>query len=239
MRLLQLNVQRDKHYARILPFLDRERFDVICPQEVMEPDLATLDRYGYEVFFVPRALREGVKEGIAILSSHAFVKTKAVQYAGTSVLQEGPLQGTADEKSVAQMYLVAFADITIGDDRFHIATTHFPWTEKGAVSDFQRASMPEMLRVLKAEGDLILCGDFNAPRPNEIWVALASHYRDNIPEIYTCSLDPELHRAPPDEREKMVDGIFTTPRYTVSSVERVCGISDHCAFIANASVVSV
>ena len=77
----------------------------------------------------------------------------------------------------------------------------------------------------------MLCGDFNAPRGGEIFGLLAQKYKDNVPQKYTTSIDGILHRAGP--LPFMVDGLFSTPGYTVSHVEMVCGISDHCALIAN------
>lgn len=238
MRLLQLNVERDKHYDRILPFLDREQFDVLCLQEVMEPDTERLrQRYGYNVFFGPRALRSGVPEGVAILSPHPLQNVRTAQYAGTPSLQEGVLQGTADEKNSSQQYLVAFADIATGGMVFRIGTTHFPWTPEGTVTtDFQRTSVESLIDVVREYGDHVLTGDFNAPRGREIFSRLSEHYADNIPTEYTTSVDGTLHRAGP--LPYMVDGIFSTPGYAVTDVERICGLSDHCAFSAHVSLLA-
>lgn len=229
LRLLQLNIERDKHLDRVCSFLDHESFDVICLQETFERDAHMLaERYNLSLHFTPRVLRNGAAEGVAILSPHPLKQKRSIRYAGQETLIEGILQGTMDEKTGSQMYLVAFADVTLPTGHLTIGTTHFPWTPDGGASDFQRKTMFTLLELLASESNFILCGDFNAPRGGEIWEMLAAHYCDNIPTTYTSSIDPELHRAAP--LELMVDGIFSTPGYKVSNVLRVCGLSDHCGF---------
>ena len=46
--------------------------------------------------------------------------------------------------------------------------------------------------------------------------ARAAHWHDNIPEGYTSSIDPALHKAGP--LPLMVDGLFSTPDYRVVDV---------------------
>jgi endonuclease/exonuclease/phosphatase family metal-dependent hydrolase len=235
LQLLQLNVERDKHWDRILPFLKAEAFDVVCLQELREEDAQRLQaELGLSLHFVPTTRHSGKIQGIGIFSKTLARDTRTHWYGGTEDIRDF-VNGTEAEKRASQRYMIAVADIAHDDAAVTVATTHFPWTPDGSASDFQRESVQRLLNTLKAETGFVLCGDFNAPRGGEIWSTLAAHYRDNIPEQYTASLDPELHRAPLAEREKMVDGIFSTPEYEVKNVERVCGLSDHCGFTARVS----
>ncbi len=236
LRLLQLNVERDKHWDRILPFLKERAFDVICMQELREEDASRLSAdFNLSLHFVPTTRHLEKIQGVGIFSASPIAASRTHWYGGIEEIADY-VNGTPTEKYASQQYMIAVADIAHDNGNVTVATTHFPWTPDGSASDFQREAAPRLFSVLTKEAaGFVLCGDFNAPRGGEIWNIFASQYRDNIPQEYTSSLDPELHRAPLAEREKMVDGIFSTPEYTVSNVERVCGLSDHCGFIANIS----
>ena len=125
------------------------------------------------------------------------------------------------------------ATVAVGDNRFTIGTTHFPWTPDGSASDHQRQACDQLLAVL-GHRELLLCGDFNAPRGGEIFTRLAIHWHDNIPANYTTSIDPKLHSAGP--LQLMVDGVFSTPCYQIRDVVLHQGVSDHCAITAKVSL---
>jgi endonuclease/exonuclease/phosphatase family metal-dependent hydrolase len=91
--------------------------------------------------------------------------------------------------------------------------------------------MKNLLALLAKTPELILCGDFNAPRGGEIFKMLADKYKDNIPPEYDSSLDTELHRIG-KIKKLMVDGLFTTSAYIVSDVKLSEGVSDHKAVTA-------
>jgi hypothetical protein len=95
------------------------------------------------------------------------------------------------------------------------------------------------MQILGTMGEFVLGGDFNAPRGGEMFSVLSSAYTDNIPLQYKTSLDLTLHRAArergPQLGDKMVDGLFSTPAYSVSDVRLVDGVSDHMAVVATIS----
>lgn len=113
---------------------------------------------------------------------------------------------------------------------FRIGTTHFTWTPDGEADEVQRTDIESLFAVLEKQGDIIFTGDFNAPRGKEIFSRLAERYHDNVPSEYTTSIDSTLHRA--GDLPHMVDGIFSTSGYAVQNVRMVCGVSDHCALVA-------
>jgi endonuclease/exonuclease/phosphatase family metal-dependent hydrolase len=73
---------------------------------------------------------------------------------------------------------------------------------------------------------------------NDIYPSFTGSYTDAIPASILCSIDPVLHRTRTDPEvsarisEFMVDYIFTQPPYMAREVRQQCGVSDHCAFIA-------
>jgi len=238
LRLLQLNVQNNKHWERITPFLNKEPFDIICLQELYEEDAMRLkEELGLSLHFVPRTRFLGKVQGVGIFSKLPIVAARAHWYSGIHEIVDF-INGTAEEKFMSQQFMLTVADIEHEGEIVTIASTHFPWTPDGLPSDEQRVAARALFEALtKEEAELILCGDFNAPRGGEIWSLFAERYKDNIPEHYTTSIDKDRHRS--GGLELMVDGIFTTPKYAVSNVERVCGLSDHCAFTAEISLAHI
>lgn len=234
LRLLQLNVQNNKHWGRITPFLEKEPFDIICLQELNEEDAMRLKaELGLSLHFVPRTKFSGKVQGVGIFSKSPIVGTRAHWYGGIREIVEF-INGSAEEKFMSQQFMLTVADIEHEGKILTIASTHFPWTPDGSASEEQRVAARALFEALTEEkAGFVLCGDFNAPRGGEIWGLFAERYKDNIPEHYTTSIDKDLHRS--GGLEYVVDGIFTTPEYEVSNVERVCGLSDHCAFTAEIS----
>ena len=121
-----------------------------------------------------------------------------------------------------------------GNESFVVGTTHFTWSPDGIPDDFLRKDMKSLLAILQDIPEIVLCGDFNAPRGGEIFDALAQRYKDNIPLEYDTSIDVNLHRDGKKmaDRSLMVDGLFTTSFYKCSNVRLVGGVSDHFAIIA-------
>lgn len=123
------------------------------------------------------------------------------------------------------------------DESFYtIATTHFTRTPDGSTSDKQREDLKNLLAITKKCPELILCGDFNAPRGGEIFGILADMYTDSIPPEYLSSLDPKLHQLR-GSKPLMVDGLFTTSEYRATDVKLTVGVSDHMAITALVSRV--
>ncbi len=235
IKLISLNIERSKHLDFVLPFLEREKADVVCIQELMDYDIPALEQAaGGQAFYIgttrhPAEDREGMF-GIGMFSRSGFLDTRARFYHGTGIPDKLFDFTNQETKYNSESHAVALGDIEKDGVSFRIATTHFTWTPDGQPSDFQRQDMRKMLDILANVDEMALAGDFNAPRGGEIFSQLAARYRDNIPEEYTTSIDGALHRA--GDLERMVDGLFTTPGYRASDVKLVGGVSDHMAIVA-------
>jgi endonuclease/exonuclease/phosphatase family metal-dependent hydrolase len=231
IKLLQLNIEKDKHLDKIEPFLQGQDISVACFEEVPETlvnPLAEAMRAPHFSFF-PTLRSKGIPEGLMIASTHPLKDIKSYHYAGDPVLHDH-IKGSAYPEVGTFMRAALFATVAAPSASFRIGATHFTWTPDGSVTDEQRKHLEQLFAALSEEPEFILCGDFNAPRGGETWERIAARYRDTIPQEITSSLDGSLHRA--GELPYVVDGIFSTPHYSVTNVERHCGISDHCGFTA-------
>jgi len=237
LSFVSLNIEKDKHFDTVIPFLEQKRAGVVCIQELLEEDIPRIEAVCGSGLFVPMARfemsRGTLASGIGIFSHLPLIDAFSKQYAGF----EGDLPlFNKDNQETTEQFFAVVASVEKDGSIFRIATTHFPWTPNGESSDFQRVALKGLFGVLSDESELVLCGDFNAPRGGEIFSALAAQYTDNIPLQYVTSLDPNLHRAGKEclyEIEfLMVDGLFSTPQYNVSEVALHRGISDHCAVTA-------
>jgi endonuclease/exonuclease/phosphatase family metal-dependent hydrolase len=249
LKLVQLNIERSKHLDLVVPFLKAQNADVVCLQEFMERDMALFEKELQMKLEYRRCCDhpgDNPKEipgimGLAILSKHPLMVVSDKYYFGQSdpLIKHTPgIPGTT-----ANPLLVC--DIEKGGTTFRIATTHFTVALGGGVNELQRDHLQKMFAILERQGEFVLAGDFNAPRGGEIFSKLAEKYTDNIPKEYTTSIDGTMHRAGTEKlkadaeamgfRGLMVDGIFSTPGYSVSNVAMHTGVSDHCAFTADIS----
>ena len=99
--------------------------------------------------------------------------------------------------------------------QIQIGAVHFSWTPDGSVDDRQRRHMQLLLEYLSTKGELVLCGDFNTPRGNELYEKLLTNYLDNIPTEIQTTIDPKLHRINFENLGKLklvVDYIWSSPK---------------------------
>ena len=235
-KLISLNIEGNKHLDRVVPFLQKSGADVICLQELLEPEFNLLiKKLAMPGMFAP-ATRIGEKdaknisgipavEGVGLLTRLPFTHIEHKYYSGSH--HPIPRFVYGDMATVNRALVIA--KLHKGGVPFMIATTHFTWTPDGKADDRQRKDMGAMLRALDETGEFVLTGDFNAPRGGEIFTDLATLYKDNIPEKYMSSIDPVLHSH--GKPRVMVDGLFTTTQFGTRNVELVCGVSDHCAVV--------
>lgn len=236
LKLISLNIESHKHLEKVLALFQAEQPDVICLQEIFKVDLPFFtEALGMEAHFLPCADIDRPTNyefdplgewGIAILTRLPHQEFNAEYY-----VKHGPNPAKIiDYEANSVDRGVIWTTVTKDDQPFTIATTHFTWSEAGSATELQAKNMTELLRILEPLPELILCGDFNAPRGRVTFQMLADRYIDVIPAQYTTSLDPDLHRV--KNLELMVDGLFITPQYQAHNVRLVSGVSDHQAIVA-------
>jgi endonuclease/exonuclease/phosphatase family metal-dependent hydrolase len=242
LHFVSVNIERDKHLDKILPFLKNENADVVCLQEVFERDIPRFEKeLGMSAHFsvmmrMPypaKNPKEILSEGVAILTKLPVVKIIPHYYKNSPLhlpVYKKYIEGEEDSMAAVLLCVV----VSVRGEDFTLATTHFTWTPHGEADDRQRRDLKELLKITESfKNGIVFAGDFNAPRGREIFDELAKKYKDNIPPEYETSLDVTLHRAPDEVKHLMVDGLFSTPEYSVNNAKLHFGVSDHAAIVAN------
>jgi len=234
MKLIQLNIERNRHLEKVLSFFEREQPDVLCLQEVMERSVPRIaERTDMYFTFVPSARLLGFEEGtdgdlwgIALLSRTPHMVHDAHQYGGSRELPT--LDSSDPEHPYSSRRTLLVADVGSEDRRFTIGVTHFTWSSNGENTPLQETDLTELLAVLRQYDELVLCGDFNIPRGTALYRMLAARLLDHVPSDVKTTLDQQLHRVP--GLLHVVDYVWSTPHYEVDLHVRP-GISDHCALV--------
>ncbi len=233
IKIISLNIEGKRHLkSKILPFLINESPDVICLQEVFESDIELIKNI---------LLMSAVFLPVTYMKGHSVVEPW-----GQLILSKIPIKDSGheyyhgDPKKMEvwnfgmnpNLILSGIVWIKIQYDAtlYNIVTTHFLWSYNGEVSDLQRSSFKNLCESLNNFSELVLIGDFNTPRGGEIFSALKSRYKDNIPHNVHTTIDNSLHRSKL-HLMLVVDGFFSSPRYRVTKVSVVDKLSDHLALI--------
>ena len=234
MKLVSINIEAAKHLDLVRGFLELENPDVICMQEVFEEDAKFFAKhFDLDYRYVGMTKKHDTRNstglgiwGLAILSRYKILSDHTDFYVGSEDLLE--TYDHTDKGGVRKALLCV--EVEEDDRKWRFANTHFTWTPNGQPTEDQRVHLEKLLEFLEKYPDIILCGDFNAPRGGEVWSKLALVYKDNIPDTVKTTVDKNNHIA--GDLQLVVDGLFTTPEYGVSNVEVLDGLSDHCAIVA-------
>lgn len=244
MKLVNSNIEGDKHFDRVIPFLEQEKPDVICLQEVFRKDLHLFESLGFTMVFLPmtkKTVDESPEElGIALgyASSRAILENTDTCYYHDRA--ETIRFFDRDQKDQTVNNGIIMGRFTVHNESFTVATTHFTWTPNGSEPhQFQKDDMARLRAYLSECEPHCLIGDFNIPRRhNPLYDELVREYTDEIPASYTSSLDANIHRLGQDSSKRhlftdyMVDYLFTQPPYVAHDVHLEFGISDHAAIVA-------
>lgn len=235
LKLISLNIEGSRHLDRIIPFLRRERPDVICLQEVFKQDLDRFDNWPNGPYQATVNVTRPVKDlpghglmGPAIHTRLPLKKIKSQFYSPPITPVPVMTRPGIDNR------ILLWLTLTKNGRDYTVATTHFTWTADGRPDPRQRRDLTGLLKILDSIPEFILAGDFNAPRQYSTYQTLAQKFTDWVPKETATTIDPRLHSAnisQPGKLALVVDHLFTTPHYR-AKVEVRCGLSDHCALIA-------
>lgn len=239
MKLVSINIEGHRHlHQRVLPFLKQEQPDIVCLQEVFEVDVPVIaEALGMESFFRPMA---NVNQptihipkplgifGVAQFTHLPVREQQAAEYVKADLSQLPAFFENNDPNAMKRVVL--WSTVESEGQLYTVATTHFTWSTNGDATEEQQQDLTSLFKILDTIPELIICGDFNAPRGRHTFARLAKRYTDNIPPEVTTSIDGQLHKA--GQLELMVDGLFSTPEYQLTQVQVVGGVSDHKAITA-------
>jgi endonuclease/exonuclease/phosphatase family metal-dependent hydrolase len=242
MKLVSLNVERYVHTDKVFPFLLAESADVICLQEAIPEYQTYLESLGYTTHFEPRCIHD--HDSHAYIDGLLFASKIPAEivvhgYFKPGAIIEREVFDHETERNPTPRHVIV-GTIYQNQVPYTFATTHFTWTKDGDVGcDAQAEDMKHFMSFVQTLPPHVMCGDFNIPRGyNQHYTTLREFYQDEIPLSYTTSLDAAHHRLQRDplQSEKvnryLVDYIFQTGGYEVSSVELRFGVSDHAALVA-------
>lgn len=239
LKLVSINVERQKHWDTVLPFLKRESPDVVCMQELFLSDVPLVDFPFHH--FVPNSQwvdsehQKPETVGVCVFSKKPFSDIQTSYYFGDPGTI--PIFDQTSPATIRATWLRGIALATI-DTQFTVATTHGTWTPHGEAEAYQLEDIERLKKILADVGEHVLCGDFNIPRGTDpIANLLSQGYTDQIPPEYHGSMDMQFHRTRGTSEEahvatNMVDYLFTTPAYGARNVRLQDGVSDHKAIIA-------
>ena len=240
MKLISLNIEAGLHNKLVLPFLKKEKPDVICFQEFLEEDFELYKKkLGLEGIYQTWSYWNnkknypqlaGKKQGVAIFAKN-IVNSGFIFFAGK---EENILKSFKDYSSNEDFQknkALVWADIRgVNGIVYRFISVQLPVTNKGESTPYQLEVIDSLLRKVAPFEEFVLCGDMNAPRGSKSFNRLEKNYKNNIPLKYKTSIDQNLHRV--KGIQLVVDHLFTTPLYKASKVRLVDGVSDHMAVIA-------
>ncbi len=240
MKLISINIENNLHNENVIAFIKKETADVVCIQELLEEDF---DMYKKElgldgVYQVWSYLNSkkypdltGKKQGVAIFAKN-ILESGSIFYTGKGDNILRPFDEYISNEDYQKNKALVWATIHNTDGKeYKFVTAQLPVTKEGETTPYQLEVIDLFLEQLNKLGELVMCGDMNAPRGNESFTRLEKQYKDNIPLEYKTSIDQNLHKV--KGIQLMVDGLFTTPSYIASNVKLVDGVSDHMAVTAN------
>lgn len=235
LKLISINIEGDKHLNRVVPFLKKERPDVVCLQELYAVDVPLFEKeLGMTSSFVPLVRMEAEnKYGFSLKGLFGIGMFTALDHhPPMASFYRGDPQALAvfgPPNSLARSLLTM--EVEKEDTLYPIGTTHFTWSPGGKATDEQMLDAQKLLALVERYPELILCGDFNAPRGNAIHELFAMHLQDCIPPEITSTLDPHLHYA--GKLDLVVDYVFSKGKVSAEGVRVVSGVSDHCAIVSD------
>ncbi|MDP1688562.1 MAG: endonuclease/exonuclease/phosphatase family protein [bacterium] len=247
IKLITINVEMNRHWDDIIPFLERESPDVLCLQEAFSRDIKMLEeKFGYTSIYLPTCKRwygpsntpPIEDQGIAVLSKLPLIsKNKEYYYNGSPELLQYNDKSLETKRETIRQGIIW---ITVQKEgvEFTIANTHFTWTPNGMTNAYQEQDIKELFKILDYIPNLVICGDFNTPRNiNSIYKIITNRFKDCVPADVVTTLDVNKHRVRVDNKEMtrigtyVVDYIFSTTSYEIKGVRVEYGVSDHAAVI--------
>jgi|WetSurSiteA1Bulk_404760.scaffolds.fasta_scaffold01287_6 endonuclease/exonuclease/phosphatase family metal-dependent hydrolase len=237
VKILSLNIEGDKHLDLVIPFIRKEKPDVVCLQEVMEVDLPLFEKAVFGKGHFAPMINLGQENiqwikarglmGVGIFTRLEIIEVKEDIYVGNP----HNIPEFSDGTRVIPNRVVLSVKVKKDNETFVFTVTHFTRTDDGESTEEQIGDLKKLLNVL--DKDTVLCGDFNAPRGKKTWDMLSREFKDNIPDNIKTTLDDEIHIKP--GLNFVVDGLFTGKSYYAKNVRVICGVSDHCAVVGEIS----
>lgn len=239
MKLLSVNIEGQRHLDKIKALLIGENADVVCLAECFPDTVEFISsgKYPYQLFASTYMVDQDGEDrlissktrrwGEAILSKYPLIDTRITYLSMDSYGPDNlPIHGT--DNHIPALLL---ASVKIKGEKYQMGTVHLTWTPKATMTKRQKENVGELLSLVKNQ-EIVLAGDFNILRGNQVYGQMTSFFKDNIPPMIESTIDPDLHYRNTKQSgilKLVVDYIFSTSEYRVSDVRVISHVSDHCA----------
>lgn len=231
IKIFNLNIETDKHLHRFVPFLEKGSIDILCLQEVCEKDLDYIKQslgFKHSVFQqMSVSLGGSRKVGVAIFTKFDFENVETV------FLGKENFDITNVSRPIEISFYLLKIQVTILGKKYIFATTHFPVTKEGGETEFQNKVCDNFLKDISKHENLVVTGDFNAPRGRIVFDKISEHLKDNVPSYVSTTIDQNLHRK--KGIQFVVDGFFSK-NVSVENVILQDGLSDHISILGEVRI---
>ncbi len=255
LKILHLNIERDKHLAKVFELVEQQKPDIICMCEIIETDAKDIaEKFYYKMVYSPLVNSEHGSQGSAIFSKLPILESSNQRY-DDKISDELPFidlnynfdngNRPADRFLYHNSVLSIVINNSIGE-KITIATTHFPVTDL-ETPGYEKHTFDEtndireinhsriffdrfMTIIRNLPRPIIFTADLNNPRGNYVYDNLAHELIDLTPKNIETTLDPILHRL--KNSNLVVDTIMISPEIKSEDIKIVEGVSDHKALIA-------
>lgn len=264
IKLLHLNIEKNKHLSNVKSLLREVKPDVVCFQEVMKSEIEKMaSSLGYQFTFAPSLIIRGTdiddEEGCAILSKIKIESVDIYRYDSNNsnvlpVRSEKETLSIKNKRPKDRFYYHApLLVVSLKNEKtqFNICTTHFPVVDhyKFGLLDHHLEDINDVGEIEKVRDyfdrllniisglhrPIIFTSDLNNPRGEFIYDTLAHELVDIVPKGLESSIDPILHRR--QNLKLMIDTIMTSPDVKVNKFIVIEGVSDHKGFFTELDIL--
>lgn len=233
LKMVSLNIEGNRHLKACLPFLVAQGADVVCLQEVFGVDILEIaGMLGMEYHFVPTMHISASNKyniptrgdwGVALLTKVPHTPFEHHFYKGAGTVPDFVEPNSGDR-------VIVITQVRKGQEKYHVATTHFTWSGNGEVTSEQLQDFGSFAEVVKKLPPHVMCGDFNSPRGGEMFSRFLELYKDALPATVSTTIDGSLHYA--GNLELVVDTFFYQAPLQAKVTLVSEGVSDHKALTA-------
>lgn len=240
MKIIQLNIWQGKLGRQIIDFLQSEKPDFVCMQEVND----LKGRAGYKFFNTLDEIKQqaGFKEAVMSASYSSRYMEREMEY-GNAVLSQWPIVNSQKiftrgeymrnfdiEKNDDNVRNLQIINVNVGDKPLTILNHHGHHIHGSALGNDETLRQMRLIatEIDKIKGPLIMCGDFNLS-PDSESLAIVNQKLTNL--TVANDLQNTLSRLHPAQGVAC-DYIFVNDQIKVKNFEMSAKlVSDHKALI--------
>lgn len=262
LKILHLNIERDKHVDSVYELLKTRNPDVACFQEIFMEEAERISKsFGYEFAFAPLVIikeEDKLKElGSAIFSKAPIIDIKKYRYDDnkTEITPVRTLEEISSDKNGERpkdrfLYHSTLLSVKIkgdNDKNITISTTHFPVTDHSnkGLDDHEardlykiteititRNYLDRLIPFMRSIGQPVI---FTADLNNPRGEYIYDTIAHELVDIVPSSIDNTIDSKmhyAGGGLKLVVDTIMTSPDVRMDSFEIIEGVSDHKGLIA-------